>query len=55
MIRLIGIKLPGMLKHEIFDVVVRESIEPNKMLAKTPIPILDARPVLYKTYLKLDN
>ncbi len=55
LIRLIGIKLPGMLKHEIFDVVVRESIEPNKMLAKAPIPILDARPVLYKTYLKLDN
>jgi len=44
-----------MLKHGIFDVAVRESIEPNKTLAKTLIPLLDARLVLYKTYLKLDN
>jgi len=44
-----------MLKHEIFDVTVRESIEANKTLAKTLIPLFDARLVLYKTYLKLDN
>lgn len=55
LIRLIGVKLPGTLKHGIFDVTVRETIEKDETLASALIPLLDARLVLYKTYLKLDN
>lgn len=55
LIRLIGIKLPGTLKHGVFDVTVRELVERDKTLAQALIPLLDARLVLYKTYLKLDN
>jgi transposase len=55
LIRLIGVKLPGTLKHGIFDDTVRETIEKDKTLASALIPLLDARLVLYKTYLKLDN
>ena len=55
LIRIIGIKLPGTLKHGIFDITVREIIEHNEVLASALIPLLDARLVLYKTYLQLDN
>jgi len=55
LIRLIGVKLPGTLKHGIFDTTVRALIERNNTLASALIPLLDARLVLYKTYLKLDN
>lgn len=55
LVRLLGIKLPGTLKHGVFDANVRESIEQHTALAHTLIPLLEARLVLYKTYLKLDN
>lgn len=55
LIRLIGVRLPGTLKHGIFDEAVRPAIEKNETLAAALIPLLDARLVLYKTYLKLDN
>ena len=55
LIRIIGIKLPATLKHGIYDETVREIIENNEVLASALIPLLDARLVLYKTYLKLDN
>jgi transposase len=55
LIRLIGIKLPGTLKHGVYDGVVRELIERDRTLVHALIPLLDARLVLYKTYLKLDN
>lgn len=55
LIRLLGIKLPGTLKHGVFDTHVRELVVQHKTLAHTLIPLLDARLVLYKTYLKLDN
>jgi transposase len=55
LIRIIGIKLPGSLKHGIFDITVREIIEHNEVLANALLPLLDARLVLYKTYLKLDK
>ena len=55
LVRLLGIRLPGTLKHGAFDIFVRESIEPHASLAHTLVPLLDARLALYKTYLKLDN
>jgi len=55
LIRLLGIKLPSPLKHGAFDAVIREGIKPNMKLAQALIPLLDARLVLYRTYLQLDN
>ena len=55
LVRLMGIRLPGPLKHGAFDALVRQSIESHVPLAEALIPLLDARLVLYKTYLKLDN
>ena len=55
LVRLLGIRLPGTLKHGAFDKTLRQLIEPHVTMAQTLIPLLDARLVLYKTYLKLDN
>ena len=55
LIRLLGIKLPSPLKHGSFDAFVRPSIEAHTTLSNALIPLLDARLVLYQTYLKLDN
>ncbi|MFZ0469341.1 MAG: IS110 family transposase [Thiogranum sp.] len=55
LVRLLGIRLPGPLKHGAFDTHVRDAIEAHPTLAQTLIPLLDARLVLYKTYLKLDS
>lgn len=55
LIRLLGIRLPGTLKHGAFDTHVRQSIEAHTTMAQSLIPLLDARLVLYKTYLNLDS
>jgi transposase len=55
LIRLIGIKLPGTVKHGSFDELVRPLIQPHSTLADALIPLLDARQVLYQSYLKLDS
>ena len=55
LIRLLGIKLPGTLKHGAYDTFVRQLIEAHVTFSRILIPLLDARLVLYKTYLKLDN
>ena len=55
LIRLPGIKLPGPLKHGAYDALVRQAVEEHACMVSTLIPLLDARLVLYKTYLKLDN
>jgi transposase len=55
LVRLLGIRLPGTLKHGAFDTHAREVIEAHTMIAQSLIPLLDARLVLYKTYLKLDS
>ena len=55
LVRLLGIRLPGPLKHGAFDTHVREAIEAHTTLARTLIPLLDARLVLYQTYLQLDS
>ena len=55
LIRLLGIRLPGTLKHGTFDAHVRQSIEAHTTMAQSLIPLLDARLVLYKTYLNLDS
>ncbi len=55
LVRLVGIKLPGTLKHGIFDSTIRDIVAEHPLLADALIPLLDARLMLYKTYLKLDN
>ncbi|MBU1190288.1 MAG: IS110 family transposase [Gammaproteobacteria bacterium] len=55
LIRLLGVRLPGTLKHGAFDAVLREAIATHAALAPALVPLLDARLVLYQTYLKLDN
>jgi len=55
LIRLIGVKLPTTVKHGIFDETVRETIERDENLASALLPLLDARLVLYKTFIKLDT
>src|SRR5262249_47926922 len=41
--------------HGAYDAVVRKQVEPEPLLARALLPLLDAREVLYRTYLKLDN
>jgi len=54
LIRLLGVKLPGTLKHGAFDGLVRPIIEEHGLMIDSLIPLLDARLMLYQTYLKLD-
>ncbi len=55
LIRLLGIRLPGTLKHGAYDAVLRQAIEADASMVNSLIPLLDARLVLYQTYLRLDN
>ncbi len=55
LIRLLGIRLPGTLYHGVYDATVRQAIEADGSMVDTLIPLLDARLVLYQTFLKLDN
>ena len=55
LIRLLGIKLPGTVKHGAFDDYVRPLVIENGLMAESVIPLLDARLALYQTYLKLDS
>ena len=41
--------------HGSFDEAVRQAISAGPLLARALEPLLDARTVLYKTYLRLDN
>jgi transposase len=55
LIRLLGIRLPGTLKHGAYDALLRQAIETDATMVNSLIPLLDARLMLYQTYLKLDN
>jgi transposase len=55
LVRLLGIRLPGTLYHGVYDATVRQVIEADGSMVDTLIPMLDARLVLYQTYLKLDK
>ena len=49
------IRLPSQVKHGAFDAQLRETVSGDEMLACALVPLLHARTVLCKTYLKLDN
>ncbi len=55
LVRLLGIRLPAPLKHGTFDTHVRDALETHITISQSLIPLLDARLVLYKTYLNLDS
>jgi len=55
LIRLLGIRLPGTVKHGAFDDLVRPMMQIHTTLANALIPLLDARLALYNNYLKLDS
>jgi transposase len=52
--KIFGIKLPPKLKHGAFDGAVRSIIEADPALSLALLPLLDARLVLYRTFLVLD-
>jgi transposase len=55
LLRVFGIRLPPRVGHGSFDDQVRQTFADDEMLSCALVPLLDARTVLYKTYLKLDN
>jgi transposase len=55
LLRVFGVCLPPRVGHGGFDTEVRQTFASDEMLACALNPLLDARTVLYKTYLKLDN
>jgi len=55
LLRVFGIRLAPKVPHGAYDAVVRKQVEPEPLLARALLPLLEARQVLYRTYLKLDN
>ena len=52
--KVFGIKLPARLGHGAFDPKVRPLIEADPALSQSLLPMLDARLVLYRTFLTLE-
>jgi transposase len=55
LLKIFGVRLAARVGHGSFDETVRGVIASEPLLARALVPLLDARTVLYKTYLKLDN
>jgi transposase len=55
LLKVFGIRLPSRVGHGSFDAELRNTVSSDEMLGCALVPLLDARTVLYKTYLKLDN
>ncbi len=55
LLKIFGVRLAPRVGHGSFDQAVRTTITADPLLARALVPLLDARTVLYKTYLKLDN
>ena len=55
LLKIFGVRLASRVGHGSFDEAVRGVIASEPLLARALVPLLDARTVLYKTYLKLDN
>jgi transposase len=53
--KVFGIKLPAALGHGPFDARVRPLIEADAEMAEALLPVLEARLMLYRTYLVLDR
>ena len=55
LLKIFGVRLASRVGHGSFDATARSAITADPLLARALVPLLDARTVLYKTYLKLDN
>jgi transposase len=55
LLRVFGIRLASKVAHGAYDAVVQQQVETEPLLAGALLPLLEARQVLYRTYLKLDN
>jgi transposase len=55
LLKIFGVRLAPRVGHGSFDETVRTTVTADPLLARALVPLLDARTVLYKTYLKLDN
>ena len=55
LLRVFGVVLASKVPHGAYDAVVREQIQAEPLLGRALLPLLDAREVIYRTYLKLDN
>lgn len=54
LLKVFGVRLPMRVGHGGFDGLVREQLQSHPALARTLLPLLDARTMLYETFLKLD-
>ena len=55
LLKIFGVRLASRAGHGSFDATARSAITADPLLARALVPLLDARTVLYQTYLKLDN
>jgi transposase len=55
LLKIFGVRLASHVAHGSFDQTVRAAVSTTPELSMSLLPLLDARTVLYKTYLKLDN
>ena len=55
LLRIFGVRLASHVAHGSFDQTVRAAVSATPELSTSLLPLLDARTVLYQTYLKLDN
>ena len=55
LLKVFGVRLPPRVGHGGFDELVRPKVLALPEVAKCLVPLLDARVVLYRTYLQLDN
>ncbi len=55
LLKVFGVKLPMRLAHGAFDAAVRQTIERDPPLSHALLPMLQARQVLFATFLELDR
>ena len=55
LLRIFGVKLPMRLSRGAFDLAVRETIERDPALSLALLPMLQARQMLFETFLELDR
>jgi transposase len=55
LLKIFGVRLPSKVPHGAYDATVRPLLQVQPWLARALLPLLEARLVLYRTYLKLEN
>ena len=55
LLKIFGIRLASKVPHGAYDARLRPLLQAEPWLVRALLPMLDARLVLYRTYLKLDN